>query len=608
MEYCSDPVCFDYSVPSTSSCLKHFGSEYYPTRPILKSDAAQREQQRLAAKKLYDLHRTELLQFQRVALLKAIDNLTEKAFFEGLSLSRQELKEVTRVVVESNLAGVEENSERFFELLTLKAQRMSLCRDVIILVLSESEHRQACGFTEFERLLIIGSAHICQAYDAYFFSWQREANHPLLLTALESKNPETLKSRENCVHLLSPYTMARARCRGPDRFEFACEPYCIFFESLLDPVLNAFDVCIQSLSTLVDLQTDHRHMLGYLRQYRHSLAEANPDHLESAWELCDRLWMETQDAMQIVHDIEDGYSDPLRVKQCPDFSLRILDETYGKDNDEIKNIQKLICEYYASRQTPLSKAGLAALANTLAGIYYIPFKTGASLVFAYSGQSIPNRLQVKEEKGVKIYFDAIETQARVEQVIAQVPSVFNDGAALLAEHKPNAIEVLVWHVAAHEVGHAIYGISTMEALVPHEVVALLEEPRAELTAMFTLRLLYRTGKLTLPQLQKHVLQFAMDGVRYFSKFTSQPMQPYIIFQMHAYDTYLKYGFFKFEKNAISVDLSKVLDVLDHFSDLFEEILSCCDKQNKEGAKRLEQILEMMRIPSPFVQEVVKLCS
>ena len=101
----------------------------------------------------------------------------------------------------------------------------------------------------------------------------------------------------------------------------------------------------------------------------------------------------------------------------------------------------------------LARDGLAALSETSAGIYYIPFKTGCSLVFSYSGQSIPNRLDVKKEKGVKIYFDAVETAARVEQVKVTVARVFADAPALLAKWKPDAVEQLVGHVAAHEVAH-----------------------------------------------------------------------------------------------------------------------------------------------------------
>ena len=39
----------------------------------------------------------------------------------------------------------------------------------------------------------------------------------------------------------------------------------------------------------------------------------------------------------------------------------------------------------------MRQAGLRALSNTFAGIYFIPFKTGISLQFSFSGQSIPNR-------------------------------------------------------------------------------------------------------------------------------------------------------------------------------------------------------------------------
>ena len=70
----------------------------------------------------------------------------------------------------------------------------------------------------------------------------------------------------------------------------------------------------------------------YLTCYKNALAEENVENLEAAWKLCDSAWMDTKASIQIVHDIEDGYSDPLRAKQGPDFSLRFLDETYANQN------------------------------------------------------------------------------------------------------------------------------------------------------------------------------------------------------------------------------------------------------------------------------------
>jgi hypothetical protein len=61
------------------------------------------------------------------------------------------------------------------------------------------------------------------------------------------------------------------------------------------------------------------------------------------------------------------------------MSLRFLDETYAEENHTIADIQKRMMAYYEGRGTPLAKGGLTALSNTMAGIYFIPFKTGISL-------------------------------------------------------------------------------------------------------------------------------------------------------------------------------------------------------------------------------------
>merc|ERR1712194_604251 len=97
-------------------------------------------------------------------------------------------------------------------------------------------------------------------------------------------------------------------------------------------------------------------------------------------------------------------------------------------------------DFYQSRNTPLSKSGLTALGNTMAGIYFIPFKTGISLQFSFSGQSIPNRENIKEEKGVKIYFDAVETAARVEINKGLIRKVFHSAEDVIATFKPDAVE------------------------------------------------------------------------------------------------------------------------------------------------------------------------
>ena len=53
----------------------------------------------------------------------------------------------------------------------------------------------------------------------------------------------------------------------------------------------------------------------------------------------------------------------------------------------------------------------------------------------------------------------METAARVEINMKLITQVFHDAqASVIDVYKPDAVEQLVWHVAAHEVGHAIYNL------------------------------------------------------------------------------------------------------------------------------------------------------
>ena len=71
----------------------------------------------------------------------------------------------------------------------------------------------------------------------------------------------------------------------------------------------------------------------------------------------------------------------------------------------------------------------------------------------------------------------------------------------------------------------------MHALSLSRHESLLEEPRAELTAMFTLKLLHEQGVLDKPHLDMALAHFALDALRYFDKYDSEALRPYIIFQV-----------------------------------------------------------------------------
>lgn len=507
---------------------------------------------------------------------------------------------IEKVVFKSDLSGIEEFSEEWYVLIRAKMQRMEFCREYCSAAMALGD---ATGFSEFERELILGSAKISTLYGAYYFAYLEAVQDPAITTKLVM-DPPSPDTEGDCY---SHYTIVKhSTTAGYSTVSFAAH-----FAEVLAPILVEMDALVVKLqavsaaaSVSAEVKAEHAAYVAFFQHYRlcHSSDVSAPE-LEELWSELDRKWMDMKGDIQIVHDIETGYGDPLRMKATPDFSLRFLDDTFAKENATIREIQTHMEDYFQQRGTPIARDGLTALTNTLAGIYYIPFKTGISLQFSFSGQSIPNRENIKVEKGVKIYFDAIETEARVQLNKALIRQVFHDPAAVLEKYKPEAVEQLVWHVAAHEVGHAIYNLDAVagELKLPG-VTTLLEEPRAELTAMFTLLLLFEKDVLTRPHLDICLAHFALDALRYFNKFRSEPLRPYMIFMIYAFRVYNETGYLlNNESGEVVFDDSKVVDVLQVFRARFLAILDCEDSLDGPG---LQNILDDMARETSFVQSVV----
>ena len=563
---------------------------------------------------------------QRVALLKAIEQATAELFEKEVldkEPSEERRKQFRAAVLESNLGGMEEFGAQWYECIAVKMTRMVMCAEFIELALDTAG--DASGFDAFERALIVGAAKILPSNNQYYFDFLQAVQDEKVGEALKASPPP---SDAEDIH--SHYTIVRPPA-GPDGAMTAV-PFATHFKELFSSYLARFDewisACRAAEAELSDTNARpskrtksatptwsaeaRSAYTAFLLQYRDALAlDGTPAELEAAWAALDRRWMECAMPIQLVHDIETGYGDPLRVKATPDMSLRFLDETFAEENATIADIQQRLEAWYTKRDTPLGRSGLKALSSTLAGIYFIPFKTGMSLQFSFSGQSIPNRQDVAQEKGIKIYFDAVETAARVEINKVLIVNVFHEanlpGSGVLAKFPPDAIEQLVWHVAAHEVGHAIYNLGTViECFSSPAYESLLEEPRAELTAMFTLRLLHEQGVLTRDKVDMALAHFCVDALRYFDKYDSEALRPYIIFQVYAYKVYHKHGYLTIHPTSgkLVLDASKTLEVLDTFVDCFERLLGHMDE--REGAALEDILFKELAPEDAFVREVLAL--
>eukprot|EP00735_Rhodelphis_limneticus_P010975 TRINITY_DN4015_c0_g1::TRINITY_DN4015_c0_g1_i1::g.11978::m.11978 TRINITY_DN4015_c0_g1::TRINITY_DN4015_c0_g1_i1::g.11978 ORF type:complete len:562 (+),score=104.23,DnaI_N/PF07319.6/0.032 TRINITY_DN4015_c0_g1_i1:33-1688(+) len=542
--------------------------------------------------KLFEAHAEDFKKYRHIKLLRRIEQVTAEIFeAEYLKdFSEADRPKLRRATIEANFQGIEEFSEEFYHALELASKRQELARKFVILALTtfpDSVH----GFNPFDATLIKSSAKISSLYDVYYVAWLKAVQGNEVAKRLENVEENDVK------HVLGKYTIILEQDG-----KFYDIPYYEHFKEQLTPIAESFRQVATDLNNLPEAHKSGERMryVLYFECYRDAILETDPVKQEEKWTELDMIWCDIVYDIQIVHDIESGYGDPLRVKVIPDFSLRLIDDDYIAANEKIRKIQNRMEDYFRERDTDFARNGLGALRACFPAIYYIPFQCGMSLHFRFCGQSIPNRPQVKNEKGVKIYFDAVMQQKRCQESVELARIAFADPTV---GDCVNALDVLVYHVAAHEVGHAIYPLEELRSVMRADAVSLMEEPRADLASVHTLYLMAKAGNISESDAHKYLLATAILELRRFAKFHSVTTRPYTISAIYAYRVFSEQGYFKLQDGKINVDPSKTMDVLATFSHMFEKILDAQDA--RDGAK-LESILDHLQSEHELCTHLVQL--
>eukprot|EP01006_Ploeotia_vitrea_P029425 TRINITY_DN61974_c0_g1_i1.p1 TRINITY_DN61974_c0_g1~~TRINITY_DN61974_c0_g1_i1.p1 ORF type:complete len:550 (-),score=88.97 TRINITY_DN61974_c0_g1_i1:1577-3226(-) len=523
-----------------------------------------------------------------VPLLKKIEQTTADLFIKNVipaaaSPEKQEL--IKRACLNQNYEGVEEFTPEFFELLDLAVQRQNLTQTLVQQAMQDCDH----GWSAFDSKLIFHSCEISRAYAPFYLSWLKAVQGNEVAKKLTNTPPP--KEMENHYTIISL----------DDAGNYKHTAYGAYFKDELAPVVEGFTKMIGELKGIPDRTDNQNATISFLEQYLATLTETNVDKLEEMNKTLDEKWMDVKGPIQVLHDIETGYGDPLRTKAIPDFSLRFEDADYQKNNETIREIQGKMVEYFKTRDSPICKSGLHALGASHAAIFYIPFQTGMSLHFRFSGQSIPNRSDVKEAKGVKIFFDAISTGFRMEQAADLARKVIAEDQIEAAVKSLDAVNCLTWAVAGHEVGHAIYNLETLKGVISPAVQSELEEPRAELTALHTMKLLLNCGMMTQQQLEAELTSFAVHDLRRFAMFDSSALRPYTISAINTFKLYQETGFMSLVDDKIKFDFSKATAAIEALSKQFEEIL---DAEDANDGKKIEEVHKQFGEMNAFTDWVV----
>ncbi|KAF0982595.1 hypothetical protein FDP41_011525 [Naegleria fowleri] len=538
----------------------------------------------------------------RERLLEILNQLLikQKISENDTNRSQEEWKEILKqAVLHQNFEGIEEFSNEFYLILNLANERQNLIRHFISTLLRNSNNDDHhLGFNEMERVLILRACNISALYHSFYVEFTKAVRLSRAAKEIEKRGEEQIDSA-----LKNSYTIIAWNEETNELYDV---PYAKYFREELSPIVMEFSELIKDLQDLKNAESSFSYLdeyIKYITKYRDNLLEKDKTKLEDAYRELDELWMDIRHSIQYVHDIEYGYCDVLRCKVIPDFSCRFLDEEYVEVNNFIRQkVQHRLLEYYKSRDTEISRKGVHAVEQSMCGIYYFPFICGGSLNFRFSGQSIPNRTQVSQAKGCKIFFDPTSTETYNIQTKALLTKLF-------LKHEEVAKYVFPAHsikffIAAHELGHAVYNLDCVRTCISTSTKTILEEPRAQLTATFVIKLLYDHGDISQQEMESALIAFVAEDLSNLVMHDKAAYEPYVISANYCYGLYEKLGFMQIVNDRIMIDNSKAYQVLCVMTELFMKILQAEDYH--QGGE-LENILQHMKETSVITTWILKKC-
>jgi hypothetical protein len=246
----------------------------------------------------------------RVPLLKAIEAATATVY-ETEHLAKVEdpalRARMQAVVLESNLAGLEEFGDVWFQCIRAKMVRMTLCADWVVLAMALDNS----GFDTYEKALISGAARMLPPYHEFYFAYLAAVQDEAVLKALKATPPDPTTRTD----LFSHYTVNLIDASAEGGFKAV--PFATHFAPSLGPVLEAFDAwiaeCAAAEATMGTTTTTagggtwdaaaRASYSAFIAHYRACVSMVeSPEALEAAWTELDRKWMDTKMPIQVRHN------------------------------------------------------------------------------------------------------------------------------------------------------------------------------------------------------------------------------------------------------------------------------------------------------------------
>lgn len=502
-----------------------------------------------------------------------------------------------QALVTSDFSGADDSNGEFASLLKLSSQRQDIARGIALAHLTGGAD---LGFNPTERVVVEEGLRIASVMDQVFFGWKR-----LMVTSKLGKEMAQMGAEEASQWLTNngldnPYTVL-SRQKGSDRISQT--PYAAAFPKQY----QALDEIVGRLIARLQNQHPDRETVAfekYFQAFKDASAEINPDQLEKRWREVDWTWMDIQGPLQPVHAME-SYAEPARLRVDPEFRVVVEDPNAQALNDQARRTQQQLIEDYLDGFSGYQtlEGSIPAMRSSMVRAISTLIMSGSNLNFRAAGQNVPNRADVRVEKGAKIFLDPVSMEFRFAQMKKLVGHVFGEDFARREFVDPGALVDGGIEIAGHEVSHSAFVTPETDGKIGSTLVSLIEEAKADFGGIAFIPEQVQRGEITPEQVKTMIALRLGHGLRYFLYRGNDQLEPYYNIAVMDFNLLISSGVVFKSDGKWSVDLSndRIANYFGQVKTLFREFADTYENQDPEKA---QNILTNYKKETPEVLELV----
>lgn len=534
--------------------------------------------------------------------LKAVDLAADQVFtspefqkhVEQFGLDREELAK--QAISNHRFDQINLENGEYQSLLLLGAQKQQVWRNM---ALQELDSGNNLGFSPHEALILKQSLLLAPVIDQMYFKWREAMIFSDLGKKLKEMGPEKAAQYLEEQKATNSYTIPVL-----ENDKVSQTPYAVFFAEETAKLIQIFNDLIGKLKTFS--QNDEIiAFTNYFQALNEAFGETNPDLLEQKWRAVDEVWMAVKSDFQPIHPME-SYVDPARLRVDLEFRVVIPDENAMALNAAVKITQSRLIrdlqKIYPNHQTLKQSVPPMESCKVLAGTTIV--MSGWCLDFRSAGQNVPNREEVKLEKGVKIFLDTKSLELRGSLMKKLAETIFGEVAKKEYHDQDYLISAGII-VTGHEVAHNAFVTPESDKKIGQTLRSLVEETKATMSSLVILPEWLQKQEISQEMLKQVVMVLVGESLRELLMEGKETVKPYYITGVAHFNLLIGAGVISKKESSWVLDLSQE-KVTQFFLDLKKAYDLLVDSYETYDPAKVNQFFQTYFVETDQIKELIEL--